>query len=175
MTQTIHQDALVSAEFAKQISKIDDDLSEIVKEQMNSLQGSINALNNAEFLENIVHAKEAHAAWLNNLKKIVDEMTVYPIQTNSSKCAFGHFYHAVKVTHDSVVDDWKAIDEIHHQFHILGDKVIEAVKNENQSGANEFYGKAEKLSQEIFGNLDKVASSVESLSSQGIHLFGAVS
>jgi len=33
------------------------------------------------------------------LKKIVDEMKVYPIQVNGEKCAFGHFYHSIKINH----------------------------------------------------------------------------
>jgi methyl-accepting chemotaxis protein len=171
MTQVIHDDAVVSAEFAKQISKIDDELSEIVKEQMDALQGSINALDNREFLENISKAKEAHELWLDNLKKIVEEMTIYPLQTNSTKCAFGHFYHAVKITHPSIADDWKAIDGIHHQFHDVGDKVIEAVKRENQTEAVERYQEALKLSKDIFGYLDKVYSQVENLTGKGVRLF----
>ncbi|RNC29097.1 MAG: Methyl-accepting chemotaxis protein 2 [Candidatus Dichloromethanomonas elyunquensis] len=171
MTQIIHQDALVSADHAKQISVIDDELSGIVKDQMNSLKGSINALNNREFLDNILHAREAHTGWLNNLKRIVDEMTVYPLQTNSNKCAFGHFYHAVKVTHDAIINDWNSIDRIHEEFHHYGDKVIQAVKNGKKDEALVLYRDAEKLSKEIFTYLDKVSQKVEDLSGKGIQLF----
>ncbi len=170
MTGGIHQDALTSAEFAKQISEIDENLSEIVKEQMDALHGSVNALNNQEFLENIAEAKYAHAKWLENLNRILNDMTIYPLQINPSKCAFGHFYHAVKVTHPSIVHDWNAIEAIHHKFHILGEEVIQAVKDHNQAEAQELYLKAEKLSQEIFKYLDQISLKVENLSRKGVHL-----
>lgn len=46
MTQAITADATESAEQAKQISYIDDSLSEIVKDMMNALHGSNNAISN---------------------------------------------------------------------------------------------------------------------------------
>ena len=77
MTQKIHQDALNSSEQAKQISYVDDELSNIVQDMMKSLHGSINAIDNKEFLNNIIKAKVAHTNWIHNLKRIVDEMRVF--------------------------------------------------------------------------------------------------
>ncbi|NLM21488.1 MAG: chemotaxis protein [Peptococcaceae bacterium] len=171
MTQIIHQQAIASAEFAKQIELIDNRLSEIVRVQMDSLQGSINALSNEEFIENIKQAKEAHGAWLNNLKKTVEDFTIYPLQTNPQKCAFGHFYNAVKVNHSDLAEKWEAIDEVHRRFHGLGDKVIEAVQNGNKSEAEEYLMEAENISQEIFHSLDAILAETEELSEKGISLF----
>jgi len=95
MTQIIQADATQSAENAKEISKIDEELSEIVRDMVSSLNGGKNAITNEDLLDNLSKAKEAHSNWLKDLKRLVDDMKIYPIQTNSNKCAFGHFYHSI--------------------------------------------------------------------------------
>ncbi|MDQ7095665.1 methyl-accepting chemotaxis protein [Desulfosporosinus sp. PR] len=172
MTQIIHQDAVSSADYARQIAQIDDQLSEIVRLQTKCLHGSINSISNQEFLENIEKAKTAHAAWLNNLKRIVDEMTIYPLQTNSSKCAFGHFYHSLDVHHPAVAEEWKEIDSVHDEFHRLGDHVLQAVKEKQKASADNLYQQAEILSHKIYKSLDFIAEKVEELNKQGIRLSG---
>lgn len=173
MTQIIHKDALASADYAKEIAKIDDDISAIVKEQMQSLQGSSNSLSNKEFLATIANAKKAHANWLENFKRMVDEMKVYPLQTDSSKCAFGHFYYAVQISNSIVADEWSKIDAIHEEFHKIGQIGIEAVKAGQDDKARVSYSSAEKLSKSIFGQLDKVSLAVEDMTTKGIRLLGS--
>lgn len=173
MTQIIHQEALASAEYAKKIEQIDNSLSEIVKEQMESLKGSANALSNEEFIEAIKQAKEAHAAWLKTLQKIVDESALYPLQTNPRKCAFGHFYHAVNITYSDLIETWETIGRVHEEFHELGIKAIEAIENGNKTEAETILVEAQKLSQEIFRNLDIIIAETENLTQQGIQLFAA--
>lgn len=171
MTQEIHQDSLKSSEYAKKISVVDDELSGIVKDMMHSLHGSTNAIDNKEFINNIINAKEAHSNWIFNLKKIVEEMRIYPLQTNGTKCAFGHFYSALEVTHPSIKDDWAAMGEIHLEFHNLGHQVLDAVKGGNSAQAREYFIKAEKLSRDIFTYLDKISREVENQTSRGVNLF----
>ena len=55
------------------------------------LKGTSNAISNEEFLQYIEKAKKAHKNWLEKLRTIVNEMRIYPLQTNGNKCAFGHF------------------------------------------------------------------------------------
>lgn len=171
MTQSIHQDAIRSSEQARKISQVDDELSGIVKDMMHALHGSANALNNKEFLDNIVKAREAHINWIDNLKKIVQEGKVYPLQINGTKCAFGHFYQAMEVTHPSIKDDWRAIGQIHNDFHQMGQKVIDAVKKGNDSEIRQHFDTAEKLSKEVFAYLDKISSEVQNQTSRGVNLF----
>ncbi|WP_297427541.1 methyl-accepting chemotaxis protein [Clostridium sp.] len=170
MTKEIHADAIQSAENAKQISNIDAELSEIIREMISSLNGGSNAVSNDELIDNLVKAKEAHGKWITNLKKIVDEMKVYPIQTNSKKCAFGHFYHSINLTHPDVVKDWTAIDKVHHQLHGMGIKVIDAVNTNNKIQANDLYVQTEKLSKEIYEYVDNTIRAIEKNSKQGIDI-----
>ncbi|SNV74355.1 methyl-accepting chemotaxis protein [Clostridium cochlearium] len=171
MTNTIHDDALKSANYAKKISDIDNLLTEVLKEMIDGLKGTSNAISNEEFLQYIEKAKKAHKNWLEKLRTIVNEMRIYPLQTNGNKCAFGHFYNSIQATHPSILDEWKNIDGIHKKFHTLGDKVLEAVKEENQHEAKEYYDYAEKISKEIFNSMDKIISEVKKQTEKGVQLF----
>ncbi len=173
MTHIIHDDAVKSAQQAKEIGLVDDKLSDVVKEMMLALQGSTNAISNDEFLRTIGKAKSAHKKWMDTLKRIVDEMKLYPLQTNGTKCAFGHFYQAITVDHPSVKNDWDELGKLHLQFHDAGDKVINAVKDKAAENAQEQYNGARKLSEEIFVYLDKISSKVEEQTKNGINIFNA--
>jgi methyl-accepting chemotaxis protein len=170
MTQTIHNDATQSANNAKQIARIDDELSEAVREMITSLNGGKNAISNQELLENITKAKEAHLNWIKNLSRIVDEMTVYPLQTNSKKCAFGHFYHSMDVSGTILEEVWESIDQVHDELHTNGSKVIEAVKAQNPELANNLFLQTEKLSRDVVAKLNEIISIIESSTAQGVEL-----
>ena len=171
MTNTIHDNALKSADYAKEISEIDDSLSGLLKDMMKGLRGTSNAITNEEFLEYIKKAKKAHRDWLENLKNIVNNMKICPLQTNASKCAFGHFYNSIQSTHTLISEEWNNIDSIHKKFHELGDEVLEAVKNNNKYEAQEYYNSAKEMSKEIFMSMDKIIIKVEKQAEKGVQLF----
>jgi len=171
LTRLIHDDAVKSADQAKQIGVVDDMLSDIVKEMMQALHGSTNAISNREFLETIVKAKEAHGKWMENLKRIVDEMKVYPLQINGTKCAFGHFYQAIIVTHPEIKNDWETLGKIHLEFHSVGAEVLEAVRNKDEIKARENYLSAKKLSDNIYAYLEKITDKVNVETSKGKNIF----
>lgn len=174
MTQGVHADAVQSAENAKHISIIDEELSEIVKDMLSALEGGINAMTNEDLLKNLSKAKEAHQHWMINLKGIVDEKRTYPIQTNSKKCAFGHFYHSISISHPDVIEEWRAIDKVHHELHNMGMKVIEAINMNNSAQANSLYLQAEALSKQIFTHIDHISHVIESQSKLGIQILKAI-
>lgn len=161
MTQSIHDDATQSADNAKQISKIDGELSGIVRDMISSLNGGIHAISNDELISNLQKAKEAHKNWMRNLKRIADEMTVYPIQTNSKRCAFGHFYHAITIRQPDVQKEWSSIDDIHNELHSMGEKMIAAVNNNHNAQAQNLYMQAEELSAKIYSRIDNVIRIIE--------------
>lgn len=168
MTQVIHTDAMQSAENAKQISQIDQSLSDISREMITSLTGGLHAISNAELIENLQKARVAHGNWVRNLRKIADEMTVYPLQTDSKRCVFGHFYHSVHIEHPEVSPPWNAIDGVHHDLHKLGDKVIAAVKSNDRQLADSLCQQAEQLSTQIMGNIDRTVETLERLTKKGV-------
>ncbi len=167
MTQAIHDDAAQSAANAKQITKIDEELSAIVRDMVSALNGGIHAISNEELVANLRKAKEAHANWMRNLRKIADEMKTYPIQTNSRRCAFGHFYHAITITQPDVLREWAAIDAVHNDMHAMGEKVIAAVNAGDAAGAQALYTQAEALSHQIFAHLDAAIRVIEAKAQAG--------
>jgi methyl-accepting chemotaxis protein len=172
LTQVIHTEASESSEHAKQISKIDEELSESIRDMIMALNGGKNAITNEELLYNLSKAKEAHGNWMKNLKLIVDEMSTYPIQTNSKRCAFGHFYHSVNIKHPDIVEEWSAIDEVHHKLHDMGAKVLKEVNNNNKVQAKELYLQTEEMSKKIFSLIDKIIEKIEKNSALGIEVLG---
>ncbi|MDR5659062.1 methyl-accepting chemotaxis protein [Serpentinicella sp. ANB-PHB4] len=171
MTVTIQEDAQLSAKYAKEISRIDDHLSATVKNMMSALHGGSNAISNDEFLEKINAAKEGHIAWMETLREIVSNMETRPIQINGSKCAFGHFYEAMQVTHPSIDSDWKAIDSVHKQLHRVGETVLKLVESNDKNQAEAEYNKADALSKEVFKYLNKISDSVKRQTEKGTLLF----
>jgi methyl-accepting chemotaxis protein len=174
MTQVIHADAIKSKESANQISKIDEELSVIVRDMISSLNGGKNAITNEELLTNLLKAKEAHSSWMKNLKRMVDEMKVYPIQVNSQKCAFGHFYHSINVAHSDIAKEWADIDKVHNELHSMGTKVIGVINIVDSIQANNLYLDTEKLSKKIFSLIDNVIEVIEKNSNLGIEILRGV-
>lgn len=172
MTEEIHRSAVKSSDQASKISQIDRELSEIVKGMLAHLQNSSNSITNKEFINYIEKAFKAHKNWLENLKRAIDEMKIYPLQLDGTKCAFGHFYYAINVTHPKLLTNWKAIDKTHMDFHGLGHKAIEAIKSKNSDGANNFYREAEELSNKIFKYLEQILTDAKALEASGEKIFG---
>lgn len=172
MARTIFIDSEKCAELAKQITMMDDSISDITKNLFAALNGSRYNITNEEFKVNIKKARTAHGNWVSTLKRIVDEGKVYPLQINSRKCAFGHFYYTVSVNHPSIQRDWNEIEEVHNNFHACGHKVIDAIKNGQKSEAMTYYAEAEALSKHIFELLDKIEKEVDILSENGVNLIG---
>ncbi|OGO80341.1 MAG: chemotaxis protein [Clostridiales bacterium GWC2_40_7] len=170
MTKLIQEDAIKCAGQAKKISSVDDELAGIVMEMMSTLRDSANAISNQELVEAIKDAKTAHADWVENLKKMVKEMKLYPLQTNGTKCVFGHFYYAMEISYPDIETDWIALGKIHMEFHALGDKVIDAVKAKQETKAREYCLAAEKMSNNIFDYMNSIIGKVDKLTEKGIDI-----
>lgn len=135
MTGVIHKDALNSKKYAEVISIIDDELSKTTKEMMYALSGGKNTLTNDDLVEIIDNAYSTHQNWLTKLEEIVDTMEIKPIQVSGDKCAFGHYYHSIKVDNPLILEKWNSIDSIHNELHEYGAKVLNAVESKDQDSA----------------------------------------
>ncbi len=107
---------------------------------------------------------------MKNLKRIVDEMKSYPIQTNSKRCAFGHFYHSIHITHPDIIQEWMAIDGVHRELHNMGEKIVNIINSKDSIQANALYLQAEQLSEKIFGHIDNTIKALEQKSKLGIEV-----
>lgn len=171
MTNDIYDEATQSVEFARQISAIDDKLSDITGSMLEALKGGRHAISNDELLEVIENAKKSHVEWIKGLKKIVTEGRIYPLQTNSKKCAFGHFYNAIKFEHPAIIGGWMELDEVHEEFHSKGDEVINSVKKGRIDDANRSYSEAVELSKDMVNLLNMIENKIRELKDQKVEIF----
>lgn len=171
MTQSIHENAVKSVDYAKNIADIDDSLSKVVVGMFEGLNDSQHAVSNDELIENLKKAEQSHINWVKKITGIVETMNIVPIQTNSHKCEFGHFYHAMEISHPLIVDDWKKIDDLHHSFHTRGDVIIELVEKNDSEEAGKVLNEIEKISEQMLGILKNVQNTVSKMSSEGKNVF----
>ncbi|KOA20420.1 methyl-accepting chemotaxis protein 2 [Clostridium homopropionicum DSM 5847] len=174
MTQEIHDSAIESADVAGKISEIDSELSVMVKDMLSHLKNSANSINNKEFNSYMEKAIKSHKAWLSNLKRALDEMKVYPLQLDGTRCAFGHFYYSINVDHPKIISSWREIEKFHLDFHGCGEKAMQAIKNNNFEEANTYYKQAEEISLNIFKHLELIIKEVEELDLAGEQIFNSL-
>ena len=60
-----------------------------------------------EFVDYMDTAINAHKAWLENLSNMVKTQEIWPIQLNSKKCGFGHFYYSMTPKTPEINKVWK--------------------------------------------------------------------
>lgn len=113
-------------------------------------------LKNTEFSKYLVNAISAHQSWLSNLKRMVVEQTILPLQLNDSKCGFGHFYYAMKPNSPEIKPIWDALGAKHKKFHGYGSEVIKAIYNEDYRKAEQIYMEAENYSKELISDIERM-------------------
>lgn len=131
-------------------------------------QDAFYMMENQVFANYMKKAITAHQAWLSNLKKIVDEQTIQPLQLDDAKCGFGHFYYAMLPQNDKVRAVWNGIREKHKKFHSFGNEVIQAVFAEDYERAQRIYNEAELYSKELIADMDQIEQIVEKLDKEGL-------
>ncbi|WP_369017927.1 methyl-accepting chemotaxis protein [Thermatribacter velox] len=152
---------------SKRASHIDDTISGIVAEMFEGLEKGLHRVTDEEIIERIEKARRAHGEWMKLLEEMVKTMQVYPLQVNSRKCAFGHFYYSVPLNRDAIVEEWREIETVHNRLHRLGEEVIEAIKRGDKISAESLYKETFDCSKELLKHLQaveeklKLASGVE--------------
>lgn len=136
---------------------IEETLDETVK-QMGALSNdAFYHMDNSEFAKYVNNAISAHQSWLGNLKKMVDSRTVIPLQLDSSKCGFGHFYYSMTPRRlPQILPIWDALEMKHRRFHKFGGEVIQALHNGAYQNAEALYREAEEYSKELISDLEQI-------------------
>lgn len=91
---------------------------------------------------------------------MVETRTVTPLQLDSSKCGFGHFYYSVRPD-PRILPIWEALEMKHKKFHKYGTMVISALKNDSYSEAERIYREAAQYSKELIADLEQILQSAE--------------
>lgn len=114
----------------------------------------------AGYMENAINA---HIAWLGNLKKMVDKRTLIPLQSDATKCGFGHFYYSMTPKQPDVKAIWVTVDAKHKKFHSYAKEVVQAILSENYTEAERYYNEAAEYSKDLindFKNMKQIADNL---------------
>lgn len=130
-------------------------------------------LNNGEFVKQIMEAADAHKIWVDKVAKIVETGELKPLQINYKKCAFGHFYYAMRPKKEDILLIWKKIGEDHSKLHRNGEEIMNAVKEGNGSRAKSILDETVELSEVLIGEFDKITELTENYEKDGKNVFEA--
>lgn len=135
---------------------IEKTLDETVKQMGNMTQDDFFQLKNTEFAEYMKNAISSHRAWLGNLRKMINERKISPLQLDSAKCGFGHFYYAMTPRIPGVAPIWEGLGPKHRKFHTYGADVINAINNKSYMEAERLYYEAENYSRDLIADMEKI-------------------
>ena len=142
---------------------IEETLDETVKQMGSMSDDAFYHLDNSEFAKYVNNAISAHHTWLGNLKNMVTSRTVMPLQLDSSKCGFGHFYYSMTPKRiPQILPIWDALEIKHRKFHTYGGGVIAALKNGAYADAERIYKEAEEYSKELISDLEQILQEAQS-------------
>ena len=146
LTMTVSELADETRQAADQVSKIEDKITETTRLLYKGLNTGITMLTNQELVDVFESARQAHIDWAEKVSGMADQMKVLPLQLDSNKCAFGHFYNAITVRHPQLAEGWNSLSEVHKKFHTLGRHVIDAIRSGDTELAGKESAEAERLS-----------------------------
>lgn len=128
-------------------------------------------LDNQVFIGTVQNAILAHQNWLKSLENMVLQRQCTPLQTDDTKCAFGHFYCAMKPRNKAVTGVWAGLGEKHKTFHGCGRSVMDAIKKGDYSKAEKDYQRAAELSEELVKDFNTIIEQTKALEQKKLAVF----
>lgn len=145
----------------KPVVDIEKTLDDTVKQMGSMTEDAFFHLENSEFSQYVSNAITAHQSWLNNLGNMVRERKILPLQLDSTKCGFGHFYYSLTPDIPEILPIWKALAEKHKRFHKYGADVLNALDCGDYGNAERLYQKVSDYSRELISDLKTILYSAE--------------
>ena len=165
----LHEDTVYLQEHGKSIGSvvqplemIESTLDASVKRMGTMSKDAFYRLNDLKFAEYIDKAITAHKNWLANLKRMVKEQTILPLQVDDRKCGFGHFYYAAEPDRPQALKLWKELGEKHKKFHAYGKQVVDAMFDGDHGRAERICQEAEQYSAVLINDLKEIKKRMES-------------
>lgn len=159
------------AELVAPSKAIEKHLDESVKIMGSMARDAFYMLDNQIILNSLNSAINAHQAWLDTLKDIARTGELRTLQTDCTKCGFGHFYYAFKPVNRKVLDIWEGIDGKHRNFHACGTEMISAVRAGRTGELQGIYEKAEACSKVLLSDFHALIRTIESLTKENVRIF----
>ncbi|WP_353893530.1 methyl-accepting chemotaxis protein [Proteinivorax hydrogeniformans] len=117
---------------------------------------SESSISSQQLINILENAKNHHRTWMKTLKHMIDAKQVMPLQIDSTRCQFGHFYNSLKIEDPKIKKLWEKIDDIHNSLHQTGGVVIELINSNEHKKAEEKYYATKTKSEEMFKLLDQI-------------------
>jgi len=170
---------------AKHLNEVSLHLGEVVK-PMTDIEENLRATNkemgrmaldpfympsNQVFIGAVKNAVGAHQNWLRALDGMITEGKAQPLQTNDHRCAFGHFYYAVKPQQEDILKIWADLRDKHKSFHANGGQAIMCLKKDDAATAREYYNKALAISEHLIKDFENLVALAEKLDKEDIRIF----
>ncbi len=140
----------------KPVVEIEKTLDDTVKQMGNMTKDAFFHLENSEFAQYMSSAITAHQTWLNNLKNMVNEQKILPLQLDSSKCGFGHFYYSLTPDIPEVLPIWNALGDKHKKFHGYGREVMNAITYGDYAKAEQIYQEVSDYSKDLISDMKTI-------------------
>lgn len=140
----------------KPVIAIEEVLSEATKQLGEMTDDAFFRMEYEEFAGYMDTAIAAHKTWLKNLANMVANQEVLPIQLNSKKCGFGHFYYSMTPKTPEINEIWKPLADKHKKLHDYGNHVLKALMDENYTEAKKYCDEAEDYSKVLIADLEEM-------------------
>lgn len=140
----------------KPVENIEKTLSDATKIMGKMTDDAFFRMEYVEFAKYMDKALNAHKTWLSNLKRMVDEETIIPMQFDSTKCGFGHFYYSMMPKTPEIRTIWVQVEGKHKKFHEYGSQVRNLIMNEDYEAAKQKYFEAENYSKELMADFEEM-------------------
>lgn len=158
----------VSTEPVKDIEK---ELDDTAKQMGAMVQDVFYMLDNQIFAGTVQNAIIAHQKWLDSLGAMVDNMECKPLQLDDTKCAFGHFYYAMRPRSRVIATIWTGLGDKHRRFHGFGRSVMDAINRNDSEKAIKEFQEAKKLSVELIADFNRILEETKKLDARRIAVF----
>ena len=155
----------------KPIHTAEDSLSKLNKMIGQMTTDYFYMIDNATFDRQILSAINAHKLWVENLHHMVETGTVAVLQTNETKCSFGHFYYTRTPGNPRILPLWNEIGPLHKEVHAAGQDVLNALKAEEPEKAKKLYQRAKELSTSLIHNFETLSAEIKQLTQNHISVF----
>ncbi len=147
----------------KSFENVENQSKQSEKSISNITSNSQYSFNNNDFIAILEAAVSAHKSWTETVTKMVHEHTVIPVQSDSHKCGFGHYYYLLSPKSKSIMPLWESIEAKHSQLHKLGEKIIIAVSSNHLDKSIEYLSQVQSLSLDIINSFNKMINITQNM------------
>lgn len=153
------------------VAVVEKELDDTAKQMGTMVHDLFYMVDNHSFITTVQNAILAHQNWLKTLENMVRSRQCVPLQTDDTKCAFGHFYYAMKPQNRAIVDIWGGLGEKHRMFHSLGKNVVAAIRQGDIAKAEKEYQRATEISEDLISEFNRIIEQAKKLDQNKIAVF----